>query len=183
MGTTHPYQSPSRLARESLSSVGWNRSKPRVGPAPTRYLISVDLRLRLFKMDNLSGSFSKLKKKLKHPLRGSKRKPGMTESSTTGGGIGQTSSLPGPEPRFLVCGDEDQGEKGFDVDAGEALQRDEPPTGKSDGHQEEEEDVGRGRRLHPQPDVEPAVGSEKPERVYPSASATLVLHNAKTNGM
>ena len=167
----------SHVRRDSLSAL-----QSPISPS----ISSPSSRLRLFNMDNMRGPFSRLKKKLKQPLRGSTRKPEKMGSDVSGGRIGQTTSLPGPEPQVSVGGDEDRGGEGLGTDADEVLQRVESesvPAGENDGHQEDEKDVGQSQHLDPQPDAEPAAEIEETKQVHPFESATPTLYNEKTNSM
>lgn len=147
-------------------------------------------RLPCINMDDIRGSFSKLKKKLKYPLKGGTRKPEKMGSDSTEESVGQMSSLPRPEHHIAVGGDSDQGGKGAGARVDQPLQRGEPeptPPVEGDSHQDGgEKDLGRsgpGQRAHPHPDIEPAAESEELERALPSASPTPILHSAKPESM
>ena len=143
-------------------------------------------------MDDIRGSFSRLKKKLKSPLKGSARKLERTRSDAAEERVGQTSSLLRPEPHVVVGGDDDREGKGADADVDKSLRLDEPEpvlTGKSDNHQEGgEKDIG-GREAGPSkrsgshPDVKPPMGGEELEGAYPSVSATSNFPSVKPDGM
>jgi hypothetical protein len=63
-------------------------------------------------MSDIRDSFSKLKKKLKRPLKGSSRRPETVEADDVGEGVDSTSSLPRPEPHIVAGGDDDPEESG-----------------------------------------------------------------------
>ena len=116
-------------------------------------------------MDDVRGSFSRLKKKLKNPLKGGTRKQEKTGSDSIEERVGQTSSLPKPEPHAVVGGDDDREGKGADAKVDQPLQRDKPdpvPTGENDGHPERGEKDAGGKEVD-QEGLKPA---------HPPASAT-----------
>jgi hypothetical protein len=156
---------------------------------------------------DMRGSFSRLRKKLKHPLAKSKRKQDRTEADASGERVDATGSLPRPEPHAVTGGDRDQEGGGANVVEGQvfsadrSLQPDEPepvPGGESENNQEGEADIdGREvRRMysHPRPDVEVEVGGglhrelntadgEKSERVHLSPSTPSLVSSGKPDGM
>ena len=117
--------------------------------------------------------FSRLKKKIKHPLTGRKRKPGRTGADASGESVRSEGSLPRPEPRVVAGGSHDQDSSGANADGRQARPTDRPPPpgepesvpvrGSENDQQGGEGDVGEGEgvqsRLHPQQDSEATVES------------------------
>jgi len=147
-------------------------------------------------MDDIRGSFSKMKKKAKRRLglTGKKAKPDGTAANPGEEGADSTSSLPQPESHVVVGGSYD-GEGDRADAAGEPdfstgpLQPDGPESvpARRDGvcQEGEGEDVdgeeANQMDSHPHPDVEVAVGSGHDgelEGVYPSPS-TSISHGGK----
>ena len=154
-------------------------------------------------------SFSKLKKKVKHRLTGSRPKPEKTGADISGERVDSTGSHPGSEPHVAAGGGHDQEGKEPNVDGGQVRstiqlpQPDEPgsvPTRESANDQERRKaDVdGRGVEKpysHLNSDVEVTVGSEltegkdvdldgeKVERADPSPSTTSISHGGKPESM
>ena len=144
---------------------------------------------------DMRGSFSRLKKKLKHPLAKSKRKQDRTEEDASGERVDATGSLPRPEPHVVTGGNRDQEGGGANVVEGQvfsadrSLQPDEPepvPGGESENNQGGADIDGR--------DVEIEVGSgvhrernvadgEKSERVHLSPSTPSLVRSGKPDGM
>jgi len=148
-------------------------------------------------MDDIRGSFSKMKKKAKHRLglTGKKAKPDGTAANPGGEGADSTSSLPQPESHVVV-GESYDGEGDRADAAGEPVFPAGPPQpdgpgsvpahGVDNGQEGGETDVDGGEAsqmdLHPHPDVEVAVGSEhsgEPEGVYPSPPTPSISHDGK----
>ena len=71
--------------------------------------------------------FSKLKKKIKHRLTGSKHKPGGTQTDAGGKRVDATGSLPRPEPHVVVGGGHDQEGSGANVVGGHVFSTNQPP--------------------------------------------------------
>jgi len=118
-------------------------------------------------MDDIRGSLSRTKKKIKDRLKGSKRKPGRTGADAGGEEASSTSSLPPPDPHALVGGGHNREHHEVDIGGRESSQR----------------------NLHP--DVEVAVGSgpgregndvdgKKTDRVDPPPSMPSIPHNDST---
>lgn len=178
-GTMHPHQISLPIGPRRQ-----NRSKPRVETTPSLTHLRHNLRLSCINMNDIRDSFSKLKKRLKYPLKGGTRKPEKTGSNAIGEGFSQTSSLPYSESDVVVGGNDDREGKGADAGEDQPLRRDEPeftPIGEIDNHQEWGEKEGCGKEVsqgqHSHPDVEPVAGSEELERVSPSA--TSIFHSGK----
>ena len=152
-------------------------------------------------------SFSRLKKKVKHQLTGSKPKPEKTGADVGGSRLDPTGSHLGSEPHFVASGGHDQEGRGANVDEGQITstiqlpQPDEPnsvPTpGSANDEERGEADVdGRGiEQTHSQSlslDVGVTVGSEpsegkdidgeKVERVDPSPP-TASMYGDKPDSM
>jgi len=147
-------------------------------------------------------SFSKLKKKVKHVLAGSKPKPDKTGADIGGGRVDSTGSLAGAGPHVIAGGSHDQEGDEVNVDGGRVIstvpQQDEPDPAPARGSVDDKErrgaDIDRGEveqthsYLH-SVDVEVAEGSGpaerkdvdgvKVERLYPSPSVTSILHDGK----
>jgi len=67
-------------------------------------------------MDDIRGSFSKLKKDIKHRLAGSKRKTDKTRAGGGGDGVDSSSSLPQPEAHVVTGSDREREVDGSNVD-------------------------------------------------------------------
>jgi len=146
-------------------------------------------------MDDVRGSLSRMKKKLKHRLTGGKRKRDGTAANPDG----ETSSLPQPE-HHVVEGESHNREGDRASVAGERVfSTDRPPQPvEPESVPAREDDNGQGgevadvdggeasqRHSHPHPDVEVAVGSGhsgEPEGVHPSPSTPSISHGGKLNG-
>jgi len=149
---------------------------------------------------DLRGSFSRLKKKIKHPE--SKRKPDRTGVDSDGERLDPAGSLSQPVPVIVGAG-HGQGEKGANVDgrqvrsAVQLPQQDESrliPAGGNETERGGGEASVDGRYSHPRPEVEVAVGSgpgwegggasgEKVGHVYPSPPIPSITHGRKPNSM
>jgi hypothetical protein len=117
--------------------------------------------------------FSKLKKKIKHRLTGSKHKPGKTGIDAGGEEVDTPGSLPRPEPHFVAGGSHDQegGEGGTvggrDFSTNQPPQSSEPEHVPGDESESDQEEGGADidgkdasqTHSHPHPDVEVVVGS------------------------
>ena len=148
-------------------------------------------------MDDLRGSLSEAKKRLKHRLglAGRKRKTNGTGGNPGGEEPGSTSPFPQPEPHVAV--DKDHDGEGDRANAAEEPvystgppQQDGPESvsahGVDDGQEggEAAVDGGEASKMdsHPHPDVEVAVGSEhsgEPEGVDPSPSTPSISHGGE----
>ena len=150
---------------------------------------------------NIRDSFSRLKKKLKHPLTGNRQKPGRSAAGTDEERVDPTDSLPRPKPHVV---DRDQEGGGANEDGRGVRSTDRPPQpddpepvpaqGKRN---DREERGGRGvgqKNPHTHPTVEVAVGSghggegnndsdEKVGRVYPSPSTPSIPHDGEPDSM
>jgi len=143
-------------------------------------------------MDDIRGSLSKMKKKVKHRLTG-KRKPDQTEANPGGKKADSTSTLPQPGLRAVVGESHDREGGRADVTDKRVLSMDRPaqlesaPAGGGDNSQEGEEANVGGREVgqrssQPHPDVDVAVGSGRKgeaESVYPSPSAPSISHGGE----
>jgi len=146
-------------------------------------------------MDGIRDSYSRLKKKFKHKLMGSKPKPDRTELDAHGERVGSSGSLPRPEPH-VVAGGHDQGRNVADMDGQQVCsadllpQQDEPGPAPARGSRDErgtETDVDgreasqRYSQVHP--DVEAAMGSGRGgeiECIRPSPSTPSIPHSGKS---
>jgi len=146
-------------------------------------------------MDDIRGSLSKMKKKLKHRLTGRKPKLDGTAADPDWETTDSTNSLPQPEPHIVAGGSHDQegdrantaGERVFST--GQSPRPAEPESAvpareDDDGRGGEVADVDEGevsqRYSHPHPDV--AVGSGhsgEPEEVHPSPCTPSISHGGK----
>jgi len=139
-------------------------------------------------------SFSRLKKKVKHRLTGSK--PKLNET-----GVDSTGSRPGSESRVVAGGSHDQEGKQSHADGGQVPstirlpQPDEPGSVLTHGSANDQErregdaDVEQASSHLHSVDVEVAegsgpaegkdIGKEKVERVDPSPSTTSISHGGK----
>jgi len=145
-------------------------------------------------MDDIRGSLSKMKKKVKHRLTERKRKLDGTGANPGGKGADSTSSLPQPDPHvvagksYVLEGDR------ADAAGGPFFSTDQPPQpepvsarGSDNGQEEGETDIDGGEpsRMHcshQHPGVDIAVGSEPSgelEGVYPSPSTPSILRGGK----
>ena len=134
-------------------------------------------------MDDIRGSFSKVKKKLKQPFRGSKPKSDKTGAGARGERAGSSASLPQPETHVVAGGGHDRGGNETNTDERQVVSTDGPPQpdepepvpgrdregreGGSDGREYSQ------RYSHLHPDVEVAVGSGRDgevEQIHPSPS-------------
>ena len=153
-------------------------------------------------------SFSRLKKKLKHPLTGKKRKSDKTGADAGGEWVDSASSLSRLEPPVVAGGSHAREDNGANADerqvssTDQTPQPDEPESVPARGSKGDQEggDVDFDRRelsqVHPHPhsDVEVEVGSgpngegdgvdgEKVEQVDPSPSAFPTSHDGESDGM
>ena len=100
-------------------------------------------------------SFSRLKKKLKHPLTRGKHKPDRTGTDAGGERVNATGSLPRPGPHIVVGGGDDREGSGANAVGGQFFSTDQPS--QSDG-------------------------GENIERVYSSPSTPSLVHGGKPDG-
>ena len=121
-----------------------------------------------------------MKKKIKHRLTRTKRKPGRTGADARGERAGSTGSLPLPEPRVVAGGGHDRGGNGANADGRQAYSMD---LGRR------EADIGGGgfsqRHSYLRSDVESAMGSKRSgevEQVYPSTSTPQIPSSGKPDG-
>ena len=160
---------------------------------------------------DMRDSFSKLKKKLKHPLTGRKNKPSGTGVDTGEERLDPAGSLPRSGPHVVAGGGPNRDEDGAKADRWQVRPTDllsqfpqpdqsEPvPARGSENYQEGgEEGVGGGGvsqdHSHPQPGAEVVVGGgpsrggndtdgEKTEWVYPSPSTPSIQRSGKPDGV
>jgi len=147
-------------------------------------------------------SFSRLKKKVKHKLAGSKSKSTKAGADTGGSGLDPTGSHPGSEPHLVASDGHDQEGSGANTDesAIRPPQPDEPSSVQAPGDANDQErkdpDIDGGGveqtypDLHPV-DIEVAEGSgpaegkdadgEKVEQLDPSPPTTSIPHDGKPN--
>ena len=144
-------------------------------------------------------SFSKLKKKLKHPQ--SKRKPDRTGADSGGERADLPGSLSRPVPHLMAGDSYNQG--GIDAGGSQGDSTDGPPPDAPEreptGGSDDDLDTADGGKvsqkyLYPHSDIEVAKGSgsgrggnradgRKDGRVHPSSSAPSFLRNGKPDGM
>jgi len=150
-------------------------------------------------MDDIRGSFSKMKKKAKHRLglTGKKYKPDGTAANPSGEGADSTGSLPQPESHVIVGGSYD-GEGNKADAAGEPDFSTGPPQpdgpefvlacGDDDGQEGEgtDDDGGDPTGQNPHPDSEIGVvsGSSQEVERFPLSGSTLSLslHDGEPDG-
>ena len=148
-------------------------------------------------------SFSRLKKKLKHPLTGIKRKSDKTGADSGGERVDSASSLSQLEPSVVTGGSHAKEGRGANANERQVGSTDQPPesvqTRGSEGDQEGggvDLDRREASQAHPHShfDVEVGVGSgpsrkgdgvdgEKVEQVEPSPSAPPTSHDREPDGM
>jgi hypothetical protein len=135
-------------------------------------------------------SFSGLKKKLKHRLTASKRKPDRTGADADGERVDSTDSFLWPEPHVVAGGGHER--EGNGANAGQVRSTGRPPQPG-----EPEPVPGRGTETDQEggeADVEVTVGSgysreeddtngEKVERVYPSPSTPPIPRGGTPDSM
>ena len=125
-------------------------------------------------------SFSKLKKKVKHRLEGSKPKPTKTGVDVGGSKVDPMGSLPGAEPHVVAGGGHDKEGSGANADGGQVLstirlpQPDELSSIPAHGSVNSQE--RRGARAEGN-----LMDGEKVERVDPSPPTASVLHDGKSD--
>jgi hypothetical protein len=143
--------------------------------------------------------FSRLKKKIKHRLTGSKHKPGGTQTGADGERLDATGSFSRPEPHVVVGGGHDQEGSGANVVGGHVFSTNQPPQpdepepvpapGSGDDQEEGEADVDEGKDgqrysagsgLGQEGD---GADEEKVEQVHPSPSTPPLVRGGKPDGM
>jgi len=135
-------------------------------------------------MDDIRDSLSRMKKKLKYPLRGGKRKPDGAWASAD-----PTDSLPQQEPHVVVGDSHDRQGGRADEDEDQRPQPDEPESASVYGSESDQEGPGEAdvdveagqRRPFANLGGEVAVGggpNQEVERVYPSTSTPSIPHGA-----
>jgi len=132
-------------------------------------------------MDDIRDSFSRMKKKFKYKLTGSKRKPDRTGPDARGEKTGSTGSLPRLEPRVVANGSHDRGGDGANTDGRQAYSTD---LGCR------EVDIGGGgfsqRHSYLHADAETAMENRRSgevERVYPSTFTPSIPSSGKPGGV
>ena len=139
-------------------------------------------------MDDIRSSFSKLKKDIKHRLRGKKHAPGKAGADTTGERADSPGPLPQLEPDSVASGHEGGSRTGTDVR--KAHSRDPSPQPKliptGGGNKDpqkgdadvDEKEVSQG---HPglDPGTKVAAGSGPNQGVRPSPSPPSLPHEAE----
>ena len=138
-------------------------------------------------MDNIRNSVSRLKKDLKHRLRGKKDKSDRSGANAAGERIDSSGSLPQPEPRVAAGGHDGEGSR-TSTDARQVRSRDRSPQPESvpaggsdnDGKKREVDVDGKevsqsDSRLDPNPEfVVDSRPRREVERVHPSPSTPLI---------
>ena len=137
-------------------------------------------------MDDIRGSLSKMKKKVKHRLTGKKLKPDGTGINLGGEGTDSMSLLLRPDPH-VVDGESYDGEgDGADAAGEPVFSTDQPPQPDEPksvpGHGGDDGQEASQRNLGPHPDVKAAVGrgpGEELAGVCPSPSTLSISHGGK----
>jgi len=150
-------------------------------------------------MDDIRGSLSKMKKKIKHQLTGRKHESERPGAKPGGEGADLTSSLPQSGPHIVV-GKSYDGEGDKADAAGEPVfSTDQPPQpdgpgsvpacggGSGQGGGGAEVDGGEASQMHshPRPDIEVLVGSGQSgelEGVCLPSSTPSISHGVKPDG-
>jgi len=142
-------------------------------------------------MDDIRGSLSRMKKKIKHRLTGGRRKRDGTTANSGGETTDSMSSLPQPEPHIIVGESYNREADRANVAGEQAFSTDRPPhPAEPESVPAREGDNGQGgevsqRHSHPHPDVEVTVESERsgePEGDHHSPSAPSISHDGKLDG-
>ena len=143
-------------------------------------------------MDDIRGSFSKLKKDVKYRLRGKKHAPDKVGAGTVGERVDSSSSFLRPEPHLTASGDSGGGSR-TSTDARQPRSRDpspqsnsipagggneDPQKGGADVH---EKGVGQGDSGL-DPDTKVAVGSGSDQGVHSSPPPLSFSHEAELGG-
>ena len=150
---------------------------------------------------DIRDSFSRLKKKIKHPLTGNRQKSGRTAADADGERASSTDLLPQPKSHVVDRDREGDGanESGQQVRSmDQPPQPDEPEPVSVQGNENDQgEREGRGisqKDSHPHPSIEVGVGSghggegnndsgEKVGRVYPFPSTPSIPHDGEPDSM
>ena len=143
--------------------------KPRTRPS--------DNHLHRPKIDmDMRDSFSRLKKKLKRPLTGGRRKPERAGADVVGGGIDEAGPLQRsePHPEVRVEGTESVGRSYPSPSAPSVLDSGKP--GIVSVAISDPDAAGEGVGVYPEVQVE---GTENVGRSYPSPSAPSILESGK----
>ena len=142
---------------------------------------------------------SKLKKKVKRRLAGSKHRPDRTGTDAGGERVDASGSLPQPRPHVIASGDHNQeggeanavGEQVLPSNRPSRLSKPEPmPGGESENNQEEGEADVDGREDNQNYLMGSGPGKEGSgadggtvEQVYPSPSATSIPHSGNPDSV
>jgi hypothetical protein len=142
---------------------------------------------------------SKLKKKVKHRLAGSKHEPGRTGADAGGERVAATGSVPQPGPHVVVSGGHDQegseanavGEQVLPANRPSRLSAPEPaPGGESENDQEEgkadvdEREDSQKHSMGSGPGGDGSgAGGGTVEQVYPSPSTPSIPHSGNPGGV
>jgi hypothetical protein len=143
--------------------------------------------------------FSKLKKKVKHRLAGSKYKPEKIGAETGGEGTDATGSLPRPEPHVVVGGGREQGGSGANAVREQVFSANRPPRPSEpesvpgDGGEGDQGEGGadvdgrEGSQRHPVGSGpgrdEDGVDGGTVEQVHPSPSTPPLVQSGNPDGM
>ena len=144
-------------------------------------------------MDDIRDSFSRLKKSLKHRLRGRKHKPDRTGVNATGERVHSSGSLLRPDSRIAASGEGGGGESRTSTDGQQARSRDrspqpEPmPAGGTNNDGQKRKAGVDGKEADQKhsgldPETEATVGSgpgREVEPVHPSPSAPSIPSTGK----
>ena len=122
-------------------------------------------------MDDIRDSYSRLKKKFKHRLTGSKNKPDGTESDASGERVSSTSSLPQPEPRIVAGGGSNRSGDKANADGQQVRPTDRAPNDRQRGAG----DVGEVERIHLSPSTPLVPRSGKPNSMWTLLFQWLLL--------
>jgi hypothetical protein len=157
-------------------------------------------------MDEIRGSFSSLKKKVKRRLAGRKRESGRTGAGARGESVDPAGPPPQAEPPVVAGGHHDGDGNGANADGQQVhstdrpQQPDEPESVPAHGSENDQE-RGEGdvdervvRYSHPRPDAEMTVESgrgrdgkdpdgKKVEQAYPSLSTASIPHSGTPDRM
>ena len=154
---------------------------------------------------DIRDSFSRLKKKIKRPFTGRKRKPGKIGADAGGGRVDPADSLSQPEPHIIAGGSNNREDNGADEGGLQARSTDQPPQpdesepvpacGGENDQQRGEAEVDGGEagksHSHPQPDAEAMAeigpsreGNDAKEAKIEGVTPTpSILRNEKPDGM
>jgi hypothetical protein len=137
-------------------------------------------------------SFSRFKKKLKHPLTKSKRKPDRAGTEAGGERIDATGSLPRPEPHADASGSHEGGDNGgqpFSTNQPPRPDEPEPVPGRETGQEGREANVD-GREGNQSYSVGSGPGREgsgadreRVEQVHPSSFTPSLVRGGISKGM